>query len=162
MPIDLDAAYRRFGPMVRRRCQQILRDPEAARDASQDVFVRLTRRGDGLDDRALSSLLYRMATGICLNRLRDAARHPTTPDDDLIQRIATTPDPGATLGARQLLERLFAREPESSRVIAYLHLVDGYSLAEVAAEVGLSVSGVRHRLRALRGGLVELSGLEEP
>lgn len=154
--VDLDRAYRRFGPMVRRRCQQLLRDPEAARDAMQDVFVRLTRRRDTLDERALSSLLYRMATGICLNRLRDEARHPTTPDDDLVLRIARAPDAGGLVGARDLLGRLFAREPESTRVIAFLHLVDGYTLQEVADEVGMSVSGVRHRLRGLQGALAEL------
>jgi RNA polymerase sigma-70 factor (ECF subfamily) len=156
MGIDLDHAYRRFGPMVRRRCQQLLRDPEAARDATQDVFVRLTRRRDELDDRALSSLLYRMATGICLNRIRDFGRHPTIPDDDLIARIARTSDPTGPLTARNVLSRLFAREPASTRVIATLHLLDGYTLQEVADEVGLSVSGVRYRLRGLRAQLAEL------
>jgi RNA polymerase sigma-70 factor (ECF subfamily) len=34
-----------------------------------------------------------------------------------------------------------------------LHHVDGFSLEEVAAEVGLSVSGVRKRLRTLKARL---------
>ena len=58
--------------------------------------------------------------------------------------------------ARSLLGRLFARHRESTRVIATLHFVDGLTLEEVAEEVGMSVSGVRKRLRALRETLVEL------
>jgi RNA polymerase sigma-70 factor (ECF subfamily) len=41
--------------------------------------------------------------------------------------------------------------------MATLHYLDGWTLEEVAREVGLSVSGVRKRLRSLRG---ELEALE--
>ena len=60
--------------------------------------------------------------------------------------------------ARSLLGRLFGRAPESSRTIAVLYLVDGMTLEEVAEAVGLSVSGVRKRLRSLRGLGLELEG----
>jgi RNA polymerase sigma-70 factor (ECF subfamily) len=154
--LDVAHAYERFGPMVRRRCQQLLRDPEDARDAMHDVFVRVARRREELDDRALGGLLYRIATGICLNRIRDHKRHPTVPDDDLIARIANADDPEQTASVRTFLDRIFGREPESTRTIAVLHLIDGYTLAEVAEEVGLSVSGVRYRLRALKAQVAEL------
>ncbi len=62
--------------------------------------------------------------------------------------------PGAVSEARGVLDRLFGRHPESSRTIAVLHYVDGLTLEQVAAEVGLSVSGVRKRLRGLRQTLL--------
>jgi RNA polymerase sigma-70 factor, ECF subfamily len=40
--------------------------------------------------------------------------------------------------------------PTSTRVMAVLHYLDGLTLEEVSAEVGLSVSGVRKRLRGLQ------------
>jgi RNA polymerase sigma-70 factor (ECF subfamily) len=40
--------------------------------------------------------------------------------------------------------------------MAVLHLVDGLTLEEVAAEMGLSVSGVRKRLRTLKAHVAEL------
>ena len=55
-----------------------------------------------------------------------------------------------------MLERLFGGHQESTRVIAVLHYVDGMTLEEVAGEVGMSVSGVRKRLRNLRRSLAEL------
>ena len=56
-----------------------------------------------------------------------------------------------------LLDWLFGRQPESSRTIAVLHYVDGLTLEEVARQTGLSVSGVRKRLRRLRHMLTETS-----
>jgi DNA-directed RNA polymerase specialized sigma24 family protein len=52
-------------------------------------------------------------------------------------------EPAGASHARLLLDRLFGREPESTRTMAVLHYVDGFTLEEVARETGLSVSGVR-------------------
>ncbi|MEX1361913.1 MAG: sigma-70 family RNA polymerase sigma factor, partial [Nannocystaceae bacterium] len=138
MAVDVEAMYRRYGPMVLRRCQQILKDPQQASDAMQDVFVQIVRHADRLDDRASSSLLYRTATNVCLNRLRSQRRKPAEPATDAIARIAAA---GAELDrgeARALLRRLFGGEPESTATIAMLHLHDGLTLEQTAAEVGMS------------------------
>ena len=58
-----------------------------------------------------------------------------------------------------MLAQIFSREQPSTKTIAVLHLLDGLTLEEVAAEVGLSVSGVRKRLRTLRQHVVELEGV---
>ena len=87
MAIDVEATYRRYGPMVHRRCRALLKDEEAATDAMQDTFVRLLRYQDRLDDKGLSSLLYRMATNVCLNRIRSTARRPEDANDELVMRI---------------------------------------------------------------------------
>ena len=47
----------------------------------------------------------------------------------------------------------------STRSLAFMHLVDGMTLEEVARESRLSVSGVRKRLRGLKGRLAELEGV---
>ena len=55
-----------------------------------------------------------------------------------------------------VLDWLFGRHKESSRTIAVLHYVDGLTLEEVARQTGMSVSGVRKRLRKLRRSLTEI------
>ncbi len=161
MAINVEQAYRMYGPMVLRRCRHLLRQEELAVDAMQDTFVQLIRYQDRLDDRYPSSLLYRMATNVCLNRIRSRSRRPEDARDDLLERIAVIED-GAheRVAARRLLDRLFSREQESTQVIAVLHLVDGMTLEETAAEVGMSVSGVRKRLRPLRSRLAELEDVQ--
>ena len=48
------------------------------------------------------------------------------------------------------LDKLFEEEKETTRLIAVMHYVDGLTLEETASQIGLSVSGVRKRLRNLR------------
>jgi len=159
LAIPTETFYRKYGPMVFRRCKQMLGDDDSALDAMHDVFVKVLVREDELDDRAPSSLLFRIATNVCLNRIRAEGRRREAVDDDLVRRIACSDDPERRSGARLSLSRLFGGEKESSQTIAVLHLLDGMTLEEVASEVGMSVSGVRKRLRRLRGQLIELEGM---
>ncbi len=137
--------------MVLRRCRTLLRDESKALDAMHDVFVELLRREKHLDARAPAGLLLTTATHVCLNRLRSERRRPEDPGDDLLARIAALGCDAETLSlARRTLDRIFGGEPASTRIIAVLLYVDRLTLEEVAAEVGMSVSGVRKRLRTLK------------
>lgn len=160
MTLDLETTYRRFGPMVLRRCRRLLRDEDLARDAMHDVFVQLLRHQDRLAGDSPSGLLYRIATNVCLNRLRTRRRRPETPDDELLHAIATSEDLETSTAARRLLAAVLGPAPESTRVIAVLHYCDGMTLEEVAAEVGMSVSGIRKRLRALAAQVPPLADRE--
>lgn len=159
MAIDVENCYLRYGPMVLRRCRSLLRDEEKAMDAMHDTFVELLQARERLEPEAPSSLLFRMATNICLNRIRSARRRPEDANTDLINRLAAIEEPESRLSVQNLLDRLFAREKPSTRTIAVLHLLDGLTLEEVAREVGLSVSGVRKRLSSLRANLEDLEGV---
>ncbi len=150
MPIDVEAMYRRYGPMVVRRCRRLLKDEDLAMDAAQDVFVRLVRKQDELADERPAGLLMRMATRVCLNVLRSRRSRPEDAESELLSEIAGRDDGEASLLARLGIARLFEHERPSTRVMAVLHYVDGLTLEQTAREVGLSVSGVRKRLRGLR------------
>jgi RNA polymerase sigma-70 factor (ECF subfamily) len=136
--------------MVLRRCRKLLGDEQAARDAMHDVFVQILSRSDELVDQAPSSLLFRIATNVCLNKLRTRRRRPEDADDALLMDIAEHTDPASRSAARAALDLLFRNEPSDTALIAVLHLHDRMTLEEVAAEVGMSVGGVRKRLARLR------------
>lgn len=134
--------------MVLRRCRRLLGNEDSALDALQDVFAKVMQR-DMPSVEFPSSFLYTVATRICLDRLRSApARHET--GDELLLEIACAEDAEERLSARRILDRLFSRHEENTRVIAVLHYLDGLTLEEVAEQVGLSVSGVRKRLEGLK------------
>ncbi len=147
--------------MVLRRCRGMLRSEAEAVDAMHDVFVELLRRKDTIDSSGSSSLLYRVATNVCLNRLRSRTRRNEEPGAELLEKIAVASAEDRS-EAKALLDRLLSREPVSSGTIAVLHLHDGLTLEEVAREVGLSVSGVRKRLRRLEERLRELQVEAKP
>jgi RNA polymerase sigma-70 factor (ECF subfamily) len=164
MGLPVETLYETHGPMVLRRCLRLLRDEAKAFDAMHDVFVEILRRNEALHDRAPASLLLRTATYVCLNRLRSDRRRPEDRDQALLLAIAATEEesPESQAAARQTLEAVFGESPASTRVMAVLHYLDRLTLEEVAAEVGLSVSGVRKRLRGLqqRLALFEAGGTE--
>jgi RNA polymerase sigma-70 factor (ECF subfamily) len=153
--IDVGALFERYGPMVLRRCRRLLRDEDEARDLMQDVFVQVLRRRGTLSDSYPSSLLFRIATNLCLNRIRDRKREPCAEGEQMIERIAYHDDREASL----TLARLFGRHQESTRTMAVLHYVDGMTLEQVARECRMSVSGVRKRLRVLRASLHEMEAV---
>jgi RNA polymerase sigma-70 factor, ECF subfamily len=148
--VDVEALYRKYGPMVLRRCRSLLGDEEKARDAMQETFVRLLRSKDALSGDAPSSLLYCMATNLCLNVIRAEKRRPERPDGELLELVAGSDDVAALGQARVVIDGIFGREEPSTRTMAVLHYVDGLTLEETAARVGLSVSGLRKRLARLR------------
>lgn len=156
--LDIEDLYRRYGPMVLRRCRWMLRDEDRARDAMQDVFVQLLRR-ETMVAQHPSALLHRIATNVCLNLIRTRKNRPEDPVDDLLHRIAAVDDHGGQIEARSVLDRIFGREPESTRTIAVMHLLDGFTLEETAKLTGMSVSGVRKRLRTLRGRIREMGDI---
>ncbi len=150
MDFKINELYTRYGPMVLRRCRQLLRDEDKALDAMQEVFTKLIVHGERLEMKYPSSLLYRISTNLCLNILRDHNVHRTINDEDLIGKIALYDESENHTVLGDLIERIFKGEKKSTREIAVLHFVDGMTLPEVAQEVGLSHSGVRKRIRDLQ------------
>ncbi len=151
MKIDVENYYRKYGPMVLRRCRQILGDEHQAKDAMQEVFVQLIRKQETIRDEYPSSLLYRMATNTCLNMIRsDKRRQEYSKVNEFIYQAATDDEYFESLDARSLLDKIFSKEKASTKLIAIYHFVDGMTLEETAREVKMSRSGVRKRLRLLK------------
>jgi RNA polymerase sigma-70 factor, ECF subfamily len=148
---DFDELYRKFGPMVLRRCRYILKDEEKALDAMQDTFVRIFERKDRLNG-VCSSLFYTVATSVCLNKIRSDRIRRGPQIDDLLEVIADTASAAheEITDASMLLDSIFTDTKEDTRTMAVLHYVDGLTLEETANEMNMSVSGVRKRLAGLR------------
>lgn len=149
MQIDAAEYYRKYGPMVLRRCRTLLKDEDRAMDAMQDVFVKLLQNQERLKGNYPSSLLFRIATNICLNMIRYDKSRPHVDSGDIMAYIAANDDMEKRIAIRDYLDRIFAREKASTCEIAVMHYVDKMTLEEVAEISGLSVSGVRKRLRKL-------------
>lgn len=57
MILNIEEWYKKYGPMVLRRCRFLLKNEEKALDAMQDVFVNLITNSDKINDAYPSSLL---------------------------------------------------------------------------------------------------------
>ena len=141
--------YQRHAYAVFRRCHQLLRDPDEARDAMQESFLRLLE--DPTRFRGHSShatFLFGVATHVCLNRLRNRAARGTRWQATVAQALESgrhSADDAAE--ARQLAAAILAEADEQTAAIAVYHFVDGLPQGEIAALVGRSRVTVNRSLR---------------
>ena len=134
--------YRTWGPAIYRRCLRLLRDTEAARDATQEVFRKALSSPEKLvsADTALP-FIYRVATNHCLNERRNAGRRGETELMDL-DVASEQPD----FPQRRLVQRVLARFDSRTQSIAVGVLVDGMEHEEVADALGISRKTVSRKL----------------
>ncbi|MDC7220264.1 MAG: sigma-70 family RNA polymerase sigma factor [Spirochaetales bacterium] len=152
--MDVEALYTKYGPMVLRRCRQMLGEEEWALDAMQDVFVKVINKKESLKATYPSSLLYTMATNHCLNLLSREKR--VSGDNEILDRIISVDQVEEKAVNKMFIDQIFSDQKPSTRTIAVLHYMDGLTLEETSRVSGLSVSGVRKRLRKLREAGLEM------
>jgi RNA polymerase sigma-70 factor (ECF subfamily) len=133
-------SYRQYGKPVYRCCLRILRDADAARDATQEVFLRLVGEEERMADRpTVLPWLYRVARNHCLN-LRRGRRDAPPPGD------AAEPFRDTHL-ERSLALRLLQRFDTSTQAVVVGVLVEGMEHQEVAAALGVSRITVARKLK---------------
>jgi RNA polymerase sigma-70 factor (ECF subfamily) len=152
---EIHALYDRYGHVVFHRCRTILGDEQEARDAMQEVFVRLMKNVDQFRGEASPlTWLYRVSTNLCLNRVRDhraRARKLAEPDPSADTLPGMSAFAGIDPERRNLVRSLLDRIDDETRAIVIYYFVDEMTLEEIAALVDLSVPTVRKRIQHFQG-----------
>lgn len=111
-------------------------DAAAAQDATQETFIRVFRHLESAPSGGEAlRWVYRIATNLCLNQLRDRKRWQTTfegvpePEDHSCEDRLVNLD---------LARRLITRAPDHLQAAAWLHYVDGLDQGEVALVLDVS------------------------
>jgi RNA polymerase sigma factor (sigma-70 family) len=140
---------------VLRRCRSLLRDEEMALDAMQDTFVRLLRYQDSLEPWGLSSLLYTMATRVCLQKLRKKQHLFCDLREEMLADDRACSSLEERFASVEQLRYLCSDQTASTIQIAMLNLVEGLTQQEIADQVGMSVPGIRKRLFRMKQSMKE-------
>lgn len=107
----------------------------AAEDIVQDTFLRMVQFIGGLrGDRPLRPWLKRVAANAAIDRMR---RERATSE---LADIDTADDAGVSAEALQEADALLRRLPPDIRTVIWLHIVEGWTHAELAARFGRSES----------------------
>jgi RNA polymerase sigma-70 factor (ECF subfamily) len=150
--------YERYAPAIYAHCRRLLGGNAAARDATQESFVRVLLRDRDLHqgDEALR-YLYRTATNVCINVLRQrGVRDRAVPEITVRASKTENREPH---GDRQFVRMLLDRVDETGGSIAVMHFVDGMTQVEIAATLGITRRTVFNRIKQLEKFAKEL--LEE-
>jgi RNA polymerase sigma-70 factor (ECF subfamily) len=141
-----------------RYIMSMVRNTAEAEDLTQETFLRAYRGRNSLrDEGARTAWLYRIATNVCLDRLRQYARHaPMESETDLDQVDVAEPD---TPSLQQVIERdemsacvqsYLNRLSDSYRAVILLHDMHELTSPEIAQLLGESLSAVKIRLHRAR------------
>lgn len=153
---------------VLRLAARVLDDREDARDAAQEVFVRLHRHLHRLDPgRDPMPWLYRVTVNLCRTALRARRRQPLfvelaqeTPGRTPVQ--APSQERGLSAqDARRLLARALSSLSVKERIVVVLRELEGLDTEAIAGVMGCRRGTVRTHLcrgrmklrRALEGGV---------
>jgi len=140
-------------------CLRMLRDRDAALDATQETFITVFRKADRFAGRsAFSTWLYRVAVNTCYDAARKSKRRPTQPlpegSDPADERAG---DDLAAVELRPDLEAALASLPEEFRSAVVLSDLQGLALQTVADILEVPVGTVKSRVfrgRKLLAGIL--------
>lgn len=141
-------AYRVLSPAVMGMAVRMLQDHGQAQEVLQDTFVELIEHANTLKEpSSVIGWVRRVAVNHCLMRLRSPwhQRRVTTEDDAYSEPM----DPQATGGRNDDLwdlEHVLAELPADTRMVLWLHDVEGYTHQEIAELVGKTTSYSKSQL----------------
>ena len=132
-------------------------DPEDRRDLVQEMVIQLWRSFPRYDDQyKFSTWMYRVGMNVAISFFRsEGRRHRRTVGLDTVEIIdfaAADRVAGEAGDDVRLLQRLVAQLDEMSRALILLYL-EGYSHAEIAEILGISVTNVGTRISRIKNRL---------
>ncbi|PYT94454.1 MAG: hypothetical protein DMG36_05035 [Acidobacteria bacterium] len=148
------------GPLAYRVARGVLRNTADAEDVAQEALLRAYKGFERLRDRSrFRGWLVRISFRLALDRLRSAKRREQR--DTLWSHPAHLPAPAnaediaASNQFQSHLERALEELPEKLRLVLLLSAMDGYTIEEIAATVGVPIGTVKSRIFIARKKLAE-------
>lgn len=141
--------------------RRLVGDPHLASDVAQEALIRAWRALPGFrGDSKLSTWLYRITVNTAWTQKKRAARHRASPIDDHTEVPARygEGDPelaGENLELRGRLRRALDRLPDAQREVVVLKDVHGWTHAEIAESMDITVTAAKVRLHRARARLAK-------
>jgi RNA polymerase sigma factor (sigma-70 family) len=149
---EIAELYTRYGATVVNRCRYLLHDEEAARDAAQEVFVKVMRAIDTFRSEASPlTWILRIATNHCLNVIEaDRAKWKERFKRYVEHEGEAGLHAGDALERARMVHALLLRLDTETQAVAVHYYVDEMTQEEIAAALGRSLPTIRKRLEKFR------------
>ncbi len=157
-------AFRMYAPALYRYVEQRVREPEAARDLTQDIFERFLQVENTDAVRNPQAYLFGIASHVVREARYRTDRSFVSYDSAVLDAAAemlehSWPDDTAErLSMQQDLRHALQQLPATHRIVLLLVKRDGYSYEEAARKMQLSVATVTRYLFEARARVKMLLG----
>lgn len=138
---------------IRRYVLSLVHDPADADDLTQETFLRAYRHKDSLrEGEARQAWLYRIATNVCVDRLRQRTRRMRVesgdgPDEGLADLNAPSVEEAAERNEMSKCVQQYVQNlPDSYKSALLLHYEQGLTATGVAEVLGISEGASKIRL----------------
>jgi RNA polymerase sigma factor (sigma-70 family) len=134
---------------------RILRNQEEAEDAVQEVFIKLWKMGEKLDNyTSIDALATTMTKNYCIDQIRKI-RHAVD-DHNVINdyQFNTTPSPHEQMEIAEsdsIVHRIIGNLDEKYRSVIELRVIEGLSYEEIAEKTGQNINTLRVTISRARG-----------
>jgi RNA polymerase sigma-70 factor (ECF subfamily) len=156
--VDAGALFETYHDRIYRYVLGLVKNPAEAEDLTQDTFLRAHRHGDSLrDPEAVRGWLYRIATHLCLDRLRQ--RKPLVSldredgEDRVRPPVSESPSPLEISERKETsacVQRCLDFLPDKYRAVILLHEAHSLTAPEIANVLGVTLTTVKIRLHRAR------------
>jgi RNA polymerase sigma-70 factor (ECF subfamily) len=149
-------AYRVMSPTIMGMAVRILQDEGLAQEVVQDTFVELIDKAHTLKDPgAIVAWVRKVAVNHCYMRLRSPWHKRRSPEASAPELLDDSQGEERLQGYRDL-ERALAALPADTRLVIWLHDVEGYTHREIGELTGQTASYSKSQLAR---GYVKLTEL---
>ncbi len=138
-----------------RFARSILQDDEQAKDAVQDISLKLWEKRTALDEvENLKAFAMKSIRNLCLDEIRKR-RNNIEPDTELKSDL---PEPYQVIEQTDMslrIKKMIAKLPEQQRTVIQLRDVEGFEIDEIAKTTGLTANAVTVNLSRARQKISE-------
>ena len=150
---DLRAVYDAHGSLVYSLCRRAL-GAEAAKDATQEVFVSAWRKREQYDPGkgALGAWIVGITKRRIIDQIRSEGRHADRRADELHDERSSSDEPRSDRVGDRVVDRMFAAHvlaslPSRTREVIELFYVHDLTHQQVAEQTGLPIGTVKSDIR---------------
>ncbi len=166
-PTELEQVYDKYLDPIYRFLYARVGNREDAEDLSSQVFLKASRQLDpGRAERSMASWLFTVARTVLADHWRQQYSHgPMSVLDESVIDRAEVPDMSDDAGKVHRVNEILALLPARYREVLELRFLHGYTIAETARALGITLGNVKviqHRALAKAAEIMEARAISTP
>lgn len=143
--------YRRYAGKVFAKCISMLADEGQARDATQDIFIKiLLNLAKFTEQSSFSTWVYSITYNYCIDMIRKKKKMPLLFTEDLgkVSRDTDPEIPDSVLleMKQERLEKVIDRLPPGDKAILMMKYIDDMQIKEIGEVLGKTESAIKMQI----------------